>query len=418
MDTAGLNERYRPPFREQRLGLALCLSGGGFRATLFHAGALRRLNELGILSTANTISSVSGGSIANGLLASVWSRLTPDAAGVFTNWKSEYEEPLRRLCSEDIRTRPLLWWRLDPRNWPRLASAAFSAADLLAEEYDARLFHGRKLVDLPAPPNNPNFVFCAANLQTGVNFQFSKGRIGDYVLGFSEKPGETLLADAVAASSAFPITFPPLVRDYEPAAFHSRDVQAVPEGWRWRGRVELTDGGVYDNMALEPAWKAHKVILVSDGGTPFQVQPAVGRWAVPRLWRSYSIIANQAEAVRKRWLIASFLRKVYGGAYWGLGTDITEYALPQAGTPLPGYSGRVLDRLRVVRTDLDAFSADEQGVLMNHGWALANGAISRWAGGLAKTKAPGQVPDPGLLDPDNALMALAESDAIRLFGRH
>ena len=43
--------------------LALCLSGGGFRAALFHLGALRRLNELGILSRVDTIASVSGGSI-------------------------------------------------------------------------------------------------------------------------------------------------------------------------------------------------------------------------------------------------------------------------------------------------------------------------------------------------------------------
>jgi hypothetical protein len=32
-------------------GIALALSGGGFRAMLFHAGALMRLNELGLLST-------------------------------------------------------------------------------------------------------------------------------------------------------------------------------------------------------------------------------------------------------------------------------------------------------------------------------------------------------------------------------
>jgi NTE family protein len=171
-------------------------------------------------------------------------------------------------------------------------------------------------------------------------------------------------------------------------------------------------------MGLEPVWKGHEAILVSDGGTPFQVKPVVPPWVVPRLWRSYGIIANQAEAVRKRWLIASFLRQVYGGAYWGLGTDISEYTSPEAETPLPGYTGRVLDRLRVVRTDLDAFSEAEQGVLMNHGWALANGAMTRWGQSLVKTHNPGQVPHPELLAPDNALMALAESDTLRLFGRH
>jgi hypothetical protein len=54
---------------------------------------------------------------------------------------------------------------------------------------------------------------------------------------------------------------------------------------------------------------------------------------------------------------------------------------------------------------------------MNHGWALANGAIRRWAMGLAQNAAPGQVPDAGLLDADNALMALAHSDKTWVFGR-
>ena len=30
-------------------GIALCLSGGGYRAMVFHLGALWRLNELGLL---------------------------------------------------------------------------------------------------------------------------------------------------------------------------------------------------------------------------------------------------------------------------------------------------------------------------------------------------------------------------------
>jgi NTE family protein len=44
-------------------GIALCLSGGGFRAMLFHLGTLWRLNEFGYLPKLKLISSVSGGSI-------------------------------------------------------------------------------------------------------------------------------------------------------------------------------------------------------------------------------------------------------------------------------------------------------------------------------------------------------------------
>lgn len=44
-------------------GVAVCLSGGGYRAMMFHVGALWRLHELGLLAQATRVSSVSGGSI-------------------------------------------------------------------------------------------------------------------------------------------------------------------------------------------------------------------------------------------------------------------------------------------------------------------------------------------------------------------
>src|SRR6266566_7386366 len=76
---------FLPEPGTKRRGIALCLSGGGFRAALFHLGALRRLNELGILSKIDTITSVSGGSITAAHLAT---RLTPwPAAGeAAPNW--------------------------------------------------------------------------------------------------------------------------------------------------------------------------------------------------------------------------------------------------------------------------------------------------------------------------------------------
>ena len=68
------NSDFVPEESSRRSGIALCLSGGGFRAALFHLGALRRLNELGILARLKTITSVSGVSIMAALLASrvVW----------------------------------------------------------------------------------------------------------------------------------------------------------------------------------------------------------------------------------------------------------------------------------------------------------------------------------------------------------
>jgi len=407
VETSKLEARYRPG--RERKGIALCLSGGGFRAALFHAGAIRRLNELGVLSRVRTISSVSGGSIASGLLATVWTRLER-VGDRFTNLETLFEQPLRAFCGSNIRNGPLLWGRLNPGNWPRLLSSAFSATDLLVLQYQRLLGSVR----LSALPDTPRFVFCAANLQTGVSFELSARSIGDYALGYAE-PGPLTLAEAVAASSSFPFAFPPLVRTMDVDAFSGGDPKAVAAGFRPGPRVALTDGGVYDNMGLEPAWKTHATVLVSDGGTPFEIQARTRTWLVPRLQRSFQVVANQALAVRKRWLISAYLRGVYGGAYWGLGTDPDEYRPPGGARPA-GYSGRVIDRLRVVRTDLDRFSAALQSVLMNQGWALAGAALGRWGPDLAIHPSPAVPPDPALLDPEAALAALAESDRFRFFG--
>jgi len=56
-------------------GTAVCLSGGGYRAMLFHAGVLWRLHALGVLTKVKRISSVSGGSISAAVLALAWEGL-------------------------------------------------------------------------------------------------------------------------------------------------------------------------------------------------------------------------------------------------------------------------------------------------------------------------------------------------------
>src|SRR5436190_9975712 len=61
-------------FLMKKIGLAL--SGGGFRATLYHLGLVRFLRDAGILSQVTHITSVSGGSIMAAHLALNWDRYT------------------------------------------------------------------------------------------------------------------------------------------------------------------------------------------------------------------------------------------------------------------------------------------------------------------------------------------------------
>ena len=96
--------RRSPAGEEPRLelDLGLCLSGGGFRAMLFHAGALSRLNEAGYLPRLDRVSSVSGGSITAGMLALSWAELDFTAEGVAPNFAELVLEPLRRFASRTV----------------------------------------------------------------------------------------------------------------------------------------------------------------------------------------------------------------------------------------------------------------------------------------------------------------------------
>src|SRR3569833_4424923 len=85
------------------LGLALSLSGGGYRAMLFHAGVLIRLNEMGLLPKLSRVSSVSGGSITAAFLGLKWKNLEFDgASGSAKNFIPQVIAPLRRFAGVTV----------------------------------------------------------------------------------------------------------------------------------------------------------------------------------------------------------------------------------------------------------------------------------------------------------------------------
>src|ERR1043166_5753643 len=90
------------PLRQPRPGIGLCLSGGGYRAMLFHLGALWRLSEWGYLKKLARISSVSGGSITAGMLGFQWNSLSFDANGQATDFDVKVVKPIRALASKTI----------------------------------------------------------------------------------------------------------------------------------------------------------------------------------------------------------------------------------------------------------------------------------------------------------------------------
>jgi NTE family protein len=162
----------------------------GIRATLFHLGALWRINEMGHPRHQR----ISGcrGSIAAGLLAKSWTSLVWDE-GHATNFKQEFATLVMRIarCPLDA---PIVALGLVP---------GVSPANVLARVLDAYFFHGMTLHELPAPGEGPRFVFNATDLATGTDFRFSRPYIASYRLGILRNP-TTPVSVAVAASAAFP----------------------------------------------------------------------------------------------------------------------------------------------------------------------------------------------------------------------
>ena len=134
--SAALQEQIRGDIThfpaQPRQGLSLSLSGGGFRATIFHLGALRRLNELGILSRLDAVTSVSGGSMMAMCLADAMMSSPALAAGQpFQNFTALVGK-VHALASCNLRRRILLE-RLEPQNW------GHSLVELVAKELTNRV---------------------------------------------------------------------------------------------------------------------------------------------------------------------------------------------------------------------------------------------------------------------------------------
>ncbi len=335
---------------------ALCLSGGGYRAMVFHIGVLWRLYETGLLKSLKRISSVSGGSITAGQLALAWGSLKFDS--VKGDFVPKVVEPLRTFAGNTIDAESVILGALLPG----------SIGDRIAKAYDEHLFHGKTLQDMP---DEPRFVINATNVQSGALWRFMKPYMRDYRVGEVRNP-RIPLAYAVAASSAFPPVLSPYElrlkdSDFEPGT--GMDLQRPP----FTTRVVLTDGGVYDNLGLETAWKRHQTVLVSDAGGKTQAEEEPETDWPRHSYRVLNLVDNQVRSLRKRQVIDSFIAKTRKGAYWGIRTDIADYGLADAlKCPLERTT-----QLAELPTRLKRIDERTQERLINWGYAVCDAALRK-----------------------------------------
>ncbi|MEZ6071564.1 MAG: patatin-like phospholipase family protein [Pirellulales bacterium] len=254
---------FRSEIPMSRLGLAL--SGGGFRATLYHLGVLRFLRDADILPRVSHITSVSGGSIMAAHLVMNWQR--------YTGTPEEFDAAAGELLDfirMDVRNRivrrvPLAFLANNLRWLVRQGrSRQLTRPGLLESHYEKYLYGDRCLYELP---NIPQLHMLATNVNEGCLCSFTRRgilvqrRTPDGDTRFELVPSELATVPmAVAASSAFPGFFPPL--ELTAADVGADDSRFPPH--------LFTDGGVYDNLGvrmfrcIQESWIGHDSPLRAD----------------------------------------------------------------------------------------------------------------------------------------------------------
>ena len=244
--------------------LGLALSGGGFRATLYHLGVIRYLRDAGALREVSDIASVSGGSILAAHLVLNWDKYTGDEDD-FSAAASEIIDFVQfDIRNHIVRRLPLIY---SLKMFGKLARREMNylSPNAVLEKYYRELLYGDTcLYELP---DLPRLHILATNVSDGVLSVFNKNglyiqrRNNDGGFEFEHIRGQmATLPRVVGASSAFPGFFPPVEISAEDLGV--REGQFPTESF--------TDGGVYDNLGTRAfSWLENEVgafdrVLVSD----------------------------------------------------------------------------------------------------------------------------------------------------------
>lgn len=398
--------------------IGLALSGGGFRATLYHLGLVRFLRDARILPNVTHITSVSGGSILAAHLVLNWNR--------YNGSDSEFDAAANELLTFvklDVRNRilrriPLAFGVRWVRRLTGRSTRHLTRPGLLEYHYEKYLLGDASLFELP---ERPQLHILATNLSEGCLCSFNRSgllvmRRGRGGVGLQPEHTRASLATvpmAVAASSAFPGFFPPL-------ELSAADVGA-PGGEF--GRQSFTDGGVFDNLGIRMFHNLTK--FLGPDATRTDLHPMAGSNDALKLDGVLisdvgKPISVQREAQTPGGLIRTNIRSsdILMDRVWQLETETFQ------GTP--GFVfARVIDvvkpgedataphveiqrRLPKIRTDLDRFSPLEIRSLVQHGYCVAR-KVCRTRPELFGADLPANAPWDPLSEPHSAPPAPADA---------
>jgi Predicted esterase of the alpha-beta hydrolase superfamily len=412
--------------REPKLGLAL--SGGGFRASLFHIGVLARLADCDLLRHVEVISTVSGGSIIGAyyyLKLKVLLESKADREITQEDYQDLVAEVLDGFMAA-VQRNPRLLTFINPVKNLRFRRPDYSRCNRLGELLDELLYrpvigrHRRTPVQMrelviqpkgespgfhPERQNHrryakvPVLLINATSLNTGRNWRFEAVRMGEPPADdplsqdidkrmrlprprrYSQLPPELQrieLGHAVAASAAVPGLFYPLA------------ISGLYEGVR----VELVDGGVHDNQGVRALLdRGCDQLIISDGSGQMDGQRHPGTAVLSVLTRANEILTTRVREEQLRYVASGkgpadhcliHLRRdleVEAVPYYDNAGRLVGGSKPSRQGPLEhGTAPEVQWALSRIRTDLDAFHDAEAYALMCNGYQIARAALPKAPG--------------------------------------
>lgn len=370
--------------------IGLCLSGGGVRAMAFHAGTLKWLAENEKLEHIRYLSTVSGGSLFVGLLFHCSGNKWPSSS----HYRTRVFPYLEQILTEKSLQKKALLDLVLPWNWKFI----FNRANLISKEIEN--FWGIKsnIDDLPAKPIWTINGTCGEN---GRRFRIKKGEIGDYEIGYS-KAANFSLSDAMAISAAFPVGIGPLSLKTINYKWNKKinwdSKEQIPNYMPPYKILHIYDGGVYDNLGLEPVFdigsqKIKKQIglelnnlIVSDASTPLSRKKIPHVLNPLRVKLLIDIMMDQVRSLRVRSFV-NFLINNKTGLYIQLGADpqklISTYAKDQEKENiLKEYqflNKHDLESIKMYPTTLNKMSKDNFNKISRNGFevAMANALINK-----------------------------------------
>ena len=289
-----------------RIGLAL--SGGGIRAAIFHLGVLQYLAEANLFSRIANISSVSGASLAMGVIFAVNDNRWPRQSEFLHTTQPRVREI---ILQNNIQSAAIKRLPFSPWYWHNRVGLL---ARMLEEKWGVR----GTLQDLP---HFPYWEINCTTFETGRNFRLRRDYMGDPAIGYVQNP-RLPISHMIAASAAFPVLIGPYV--LKTKGMHwTRDKQGVTPGIEVDDRYTLWDGGVYDNLGLDALYKIGRglereldeeidFLIVSNAGAPIQKQARRGHLSIANLRRLLDIATNQVGALRSQQVYASVISQNHG----------------------------------------------------------------------------------------------------------